>query len=90
MTKEDIIKKVWTELDITNKRARESVEIVFSTLKNVLAKGEQVELRGFGKFSIREKSPRVGRNPRTGAEAKITARKVVTFKPSKNFRSDVN
>ena len=90
MTKEDIIKKVWTELNITNKRSREAVETVFDTLKNVLAKGEHVELHGFGKFGIREKNPRVGRNPRTGQEAKISARKVVTFKPSRIFRNNVN
>jgi integration host factor subunit alpha len=90
MTKEDIIKNVWTELNISNKQARDVVETVFNTLKDVLAKGDQVEIRGFGKFVIREKNARVGRNPRTGEEARITARKVVTFKPSKIFRNIVN
>jgi integration host factor subunit alpha len=90
MTKEDIIKNVWTELNISNKQAKDVVEIVFNTLKDVLAKGDQVEIRGFGKFVIREKNTRIGRNPRTGEEAQITARKVVTFKPSKIFRNIVN
>jgi len=90
MTKEDIIKNVWTELNISNKQAKDIVEIVFNTLKDVLAKGDQVEIRGFGKFVIREKNTRVGRNPRTGEEAQITARKIVTFKPSKIFRNIVN
>ena len=90
MTKEDIIKNVWTELNITNKQARDVVETVFNTLKDILAKGDQVEIRGFGKFVIKEKNTRVGRNPRTGEEAQITARKVVTFKPSKIFRNTVN
>ncbi|MCL6582098.1 MAG: integration host factor subunit alpha [bacterium] len=90
MTKEDIIKNVWAELNISNKQARDAVEAVFNTLKNVLAKGDQVEIRGFGKFIIREKNTRIGRNPRTGEEAKITARRVVTFKPSKIFRNTVN
>ena len=90
MTKEDIIKKVWQELNTTNRLARETVEMVFSTVKNVLAKGEQVDLRGFGKFVLREKSPRIGRNPRSGEEAKIAGRRVVTFKASKVFRNDVN
>jgi integration host factor subunit alpha len=90
MTKEDIIKNVWTELNISNKQARDVVETVFNTLKDILAKGDQVEIRGFGKFVIREKNTRVGRNPRTGEDAQITARKVVTFKPSKNFRNIVN
>ena len=90
MTKEDIIKNVWTELNISNKQAKDAVEIVFHTLKDVLAKGDQVEIRGFGKFVIREKNSRIGRNPRTGEEAQISARKVVTFKPSKIFRNIVN
>ncbi|MEW6378879.1 MAG: integration host factor subunit alpha [bacterium] len=90
MTKEDIIKNVWAELNISNKQARDVVEAVFTTLKNVLANGDQVEIRGFGKFIIREKNTRIGRNPRTGKEAEITARKVVTFKPSKIFRNTVN
>lgn len=90
MTKEDIIKNVWTELNISNKQAKDIVEIVFNTLKDVLAKGDQVEIRGFGKFVIREKNTRIGRNPRTGEEAQITARKIVTFKPSKIFRNVVN
>ncbi len=90
MTKEDIIKRVWSESKLTHKQAKEVVETVFSTVKNVLAKGEQVELRGFGKFRVREKNSRMGRNPRTGVEAEIVARKVVNFKPSKNFRLEVN
>ena len=90
MTKEDIIKNVWHEINTTNKKARETVEMVFTTMKNVLSKGEPVELRGFGKFSLREKSARTGRNPRSGDEAQITARRVVTFKPSKVFRNEVN
>ncbi|MBN2374221.1 integration host factor subunit alpha [bacterium] len=87
MTKEDLIKNVWEELDITNKEARQIVENVFDTMKNVLAKGEQIEIRGFGKFSVRDKNKRTGRNPRTGEEAEISARKVVTFKPSKIFKN---
>lgn len=87
MTKEDLIKNVWQELDITNKEARIIVESVFETIKNVLAKGEQLEIRGFGKFSIREKNKRIGRNPRTGEEAEISERKVVTFRPSRIFKN---
>lgn len=90
MTKEDLIKNVWKELDITNKEARDIVENVFQTMKDVLAKGEQIEIRGFGKFSIRGKNKRVGRNPRTGEEAEISERRVVTFKPSKIFRNSLN
>lgn len=87
MTKEDLIKNVWKELDITNKEARQIVENVFDTMKSVLAKGEEVEIRGFGKFSLRNKNKRIGRNPRTGEEAEISARRVVTFRPSKIFKN---
>jgi len=90
MTKQDIIKNVWRELNTTNKQAAETVERVFGTMKNVLAKGEHLELRGFGKFTLRKKSSRTGRNPRSGEKAKIRARRVVTFTPSKIFRNDVN
>ena len=90
MTKDDIIKKVWTEANLTNKQAREIVETVLGTIKNILAKGEEVELRGFGKFVVRKKNTRIGRNPRTGKEAEICARRVVTFKPSKIFRGQIN
>ena len=87
MTKEDLIKNVWKELDITNKEARQIVENVFDTMKGMLAKGEEVEIRGFGKFSLRNKNKRIGRNPRTGEEAEISARRVVTFRPSKIFKN---
>lgn len=87
MTKEDLIKNVWKELDVTNKEARQIVENVFDTMRNVLAKGEEIEIRGFGKFSLRNKNKRIGRNPRTGEEAEISARRVVTFRPSKIFKN---
>ncbi|MGA1875307.1 MAG: integration host factor subunit alpha [bacterium] len=90
MTKEDIVKKVWTEGNFTNRQAREIVETVLSTIKHVLARGEEVELRGFGKFVVRQKNTRVGRNPRTGQEAEISARRVVTFKPSKILRDQIH
>ncbi len=89
MTKEDLIKNVWNELDVTNKEARQIVENVFDTMKNVLAKGEEIEIRGFGKFSLRNKNQRMGRNPRTGEEAEISARRVVTFRPSKIFKNSL-
>ncbi|MGA1868269.1 MAG: integration host factor subunit alpha [bacterium] len=90
MTKEDITRNVWQKLNVTNKEASMIVEEIFNTIKKALARGEQIEIRGFGKFSIRSKSERIGRNPRTGEEKVITARKVVTFKSSKIFRNVVN
>ncbi len=66
------------------------MEAVFEELKSTLESGEDVDIRCFGKFVIRDKSARVGRNPKTGVEAEITSRKVVSFKPSRLLRNVVN
>jgi len=90
MTKEDIIKAVWNELpDLTVKEAQKTYETTMNLIKETLAKGETVEIRNFGKFTVKAKTSRVGRNPRTGEDAIITERRVVTFKPSKNFKKQV-
>jgi integration host factor subunit alpha len=90
MTKQDIINDVARELNIKTKEAKPIVEAIFRTLKRSLESGINIEISGFGKFIIRKKNSRIGRNPMTGEEAEITARKVVTFKPSKLFRDAVN
>ena len=90
MTKQEIINNVAKELNIKSKEAKPVVEGIFSCLKHSLESGINIEISGFGKFIIRKKNKRVGRNPMTGEEAEITARKVVTFKPSKLFRDQVN
>ena len=91
MTKEEIIKAIWNELpNLTVNEARRIYETTIDIIKKRLSKGENVELRGFGNFIIRKKNPRIGRNPRTGKEAEITKRQVVTFKPSKIFREMTN
>ena len=87
MTKEEIIARVCNASDkVTNKTAREAVELTFKIIKETLSKGENVELRTFGNFRVRHKKPRLGRNPRTGKEAQITERNVVTFRASKLFK----
>jgi len=55
-----------------------------------LVKGEPISISGFGRWSVRQKAPRTGRNPKTGEEAMITARRVVSFKPSKILRDELN
>ncbi len=82
MTKQEISHAVAKKLETTTARAKPLVEVVFETLKDTLESGEGVEISGFGKFIIRHKSARVGRNPMTGQEAEITSRKVGSFKPS--------
>ncbi len=90
MTKQDIINRVARKLDIRPGKARPIVEAMLELLNNSLEKGENVEINGFGKFIIRQKNKRVGRNPMTGVEAEISRRKVVVFKPSKLFKNAVN
>ncbi|HBA27778.1 MAG TPA: hypothetical protein DCY98_10415 [Nitrospinae bacterium] len=63
---------------------------MFETIKERLMAGEDVNIVGFGKFCLRDKKERVGRNPKTGQEFKITSRRVLTFKPSKNLKEIVN
>ena len=68
----------------------EAVEVVFETLKETLERGENVKLTGFGNFRVRDKSTRLGRNPKTGEPMKIPARRVVTFKGSPILRTKMN
>lgn len=72
------------------RKAEECCDIVIAAIKRTLMAGEPVEINGFGKFVIRQKKERMGRNPRTKEEAVITARRVVSFKPSKILRNMVN
>jgi nucleoid DNA-binding protein len=90
MTKEEIVKAIWHQFpDITIAEARKIYETTMNLIRDTLAQGETVEIRNFGKFNVKEKTPRIGRNPRTGEEAVIKERKVVVFKASKNFRGQV-
>ena len=91
MTKEENIKAIWNQFpDLTLQQSRQIYEQTINLMKDTLAKGETVEIRGFGKFNVKEKNPRIGRNPRTKEEAEIKQRRVVTFKPSRNFREGVD
>lgn len=91
MTKADIIETVYDKLGGYSKReAAELVEIVFETLKDTLAKSEKVKISGFGNFVVREKKARMGRNPQTKKPIEISARKVLTFKPSQVLKSTLN
>jgi len=83
MTKADIVETVYEKVGGFSKReAIDIVEAVFETVKATLEKGEKLKISGFGNFIIRDKKERVGRNPQTGKEITISARRVLTFKPS--------
>jgi len=90
LTKAELIESIYEKIGFSKKEASDIVELVFETLKTTLSKGEKVKISGFGNFVVREKRPRVGRNPQTGEEITITARRVLTFKPSQVLKSALN
>ena len=91
MTKADIIEAVYEKVGgVSKKEAAEIVEAVFDSIKETLERGEKIKISGFGNFTVREKKARPGRNPQTGEEITISARRVLTFKPSQVLKNAVN
>ena len=90
MTKIDIIQDVYEKLGFSKKDAAKIVESVFESMKDSLARGEKIKISGFGNFSVKDKKSRRGRNPQTGSEIEISARKVLTFKSSQVLRKALN
>ncbi len=80
LTKKDIADKLYEAIDINQTKAMSITKYFFKSIKNSLANGETVKLSGFGNFVVKEKSSRVGRNPKTGEPVTVSARKVVSFK----------
>jgi len=90
MTKAEIIESVYEKVGLSKKEANTIVELVFETIKSNLEKGEKVKISRFGNFVVRKKRNRRGRNPQTGSEIEITARKVLTFKASPVLKKALN
>ncbi len=91
MTKADIIEAVYEKVGgFSKKEAAEIVESVFNQIKETLERGEKIKISGFGNFIVREKKARIGRNPQTGEEITISARRVLTFKPSQVLKNILN
>lgn len=90
MTKADIVEQVYQKIGFSKKEASELVEMVFNELKSQLIHGDKVKISGFGNFTVKEKKERVGRNPQTGDQIKISARRVLTFKPSQVLKAILN
>ena len=90
MTKIDIIQNVHEKLGFSKKDSSDIVESVFDLIKDCLGKGERVKISGFGNFMVKEKRARRGRNPQTGQEISIPARRVLTFKSSQVLRKALN
>nr|VFK59521.1 MAG: integration host factor subunit alpha [Candidatus Kentron sp. TUN]VFK68088.1 MAG: integration host factor subunit alpha [Candidatus Kentron sp. TUN] len=89
LTKAGIAKQLHEEMGLNIREGKEFVEMFFDNLREILAEGEQVKLSGFGKFDLRDKEKRPGRNPKTKEEIPITARRVVIFKPSQKLKARV-
>ncbi len=89
LTKRDMVESLFDEIGLNKKEARELIDIFFEELEACLANGEQIRLGGFGNFYLRDKSKRPGRNPKTGEEVPIPARRVVTFRPGQKLRARV-
>lgn len=90
MTKADIVENIFDKVGFLKKDVSDVVELVFETIKHTLAKGEEVKLSSFGTWTVKQKRPRRGRNPKTGEDMTITARKVLSFKSSHILRDTMN
>jgi len=86
LIKLDIINEVVNKTGVTKTKAERAVETVFDSMKKALARGDRIELRGFGVFNVRPRKTGIGRNPRTGAEVNIPPGKAVRFKPGKELQ----
>jgi len=89
LTKAELAEKLFEDLGLNKREAKELVEMFFEEIRAALATGHQVKLSGFGNFDLRDKNQRPGRNPKTGEEIPITARRVVTFRPGQKLKSRV-
>jgi integration host factor subunit alpha len=89
LTKAAIAETLFEELGLNKREAKELVEQFFEEVRFALENGHQVKLSGFGNFDLRDKNERPGRNPKTGEEIPITARRVVTFRPGQKLKARV-
>ena len=89
LTKADMAERLFEELGLNKREAKEIVEMFFEEVREALQRGQQVKLSGFGNFDLRDKKQRPGRNPKTGEEIPITARRVVTFRPGQKLKARV-
>jgi integration host factor subunit alpha len=90
LTKADFAAQMIDELGLRKPMAKDLVELFFEEIKATLEHAESVKLSGFGKFELRDKVARPGRNPKTGEEIPITARRVVTFKPGTRLKAKID
>ncbi|WP_295386167.1 integration host factor subunit alpha [uncultured Thiodictyon sp.] len=87
LTKADLVEHLFEELGLNKSEAKDLVDSFFEEIRETLERGEEVKLSGFGNFELREKKERPGRNPKTGEEIPITARRVVTFRAGNKLKA---
>jgi integration host factor subunit beta len=90
MTKAELIEEVSRVVEMTRKDSEVIVEAIFDSVVRSLRNGDKIEIRGFGSFRTRQRQPRVGRNPKTGARVDVPAKRIPYFKPSKELKDLVN
>ena len=89
LTKADIAETLFNDVGLSKRESKEMVEAFFEEIRLSLESNEQVKISGFGNFDLRDKGERPGRNPKTGEDIPITARRVVTFKPGQKLKAKV-
>ncbi|MFT5722747.1 MAG: integration host factor subunit alpha [Motiliproteus sp.] len=89
LTKAEMAERLFDEIGLNKRESKEMVESFFDEIKGCLSENEQVKLSGFGNFDLRDKRERPGRNPKTGEEVPISARRVVTFRPGQKLKEKV-
>lgn len=89
LTKADMAERLFDELGLNKREAKELVEAFFEEIRGALEAGQHVKLAGFGNFELRDKNERPGRNPKTGEDIPISARRVVTFRPGQKLKARV-
>lgn len=89
LTKADMVESLYDELGLNKREAKELVEMFFEEIKASLEKGVNVKFSGFGNFMLRDKNERPGRNPNSGEEIPVSARRVVTFRPGQKLKQRV-
>ena len=90
LTKKDLVNMIYMQLGFSKQITESLIEEFFSIIVSNLCKNKSVKISKFGTFSVRKKSPRIGRNPKTKEEKEISGRDVVLFKPSKEFKELLN
>ena len=90
LTRAELTEAVYEEVGLSRNESADLVEAVLGEMSNALIRGESVKISSFGSFTIRNKSERIGRNPKTGEEVPITSRRVIIFKPSHVLKNRIN